>query len=388
MNTDRPPRNETSGQSVGAADARIPFADPRADLTHLRAEIVAAITRVVDSGHYVLGSEVKLIEENLAKRIGVAGAIGVGSGTDAIVLALLAVGVGPGDEVITVSHTAGATVAAIRMIGAVPVLVDVVPATYCLDPGKLEAAASMRTKAILPVHLYGHPADLGAICAFGRSHGVPVVEDCAQAQEAIIDGRPVGSIGEAGCFSFYPTKTLGAIGDGGLVSASSRETYERVLHLRTYGWVTPQFSDFAGGRCSRLDELQAAILNVKLAQLSQDVEKRRAIAKRYDEAFVGLPIVRPTELPGYRHVYHLYVIRAKKRDALAQHLDAAGISTGMHYQYPVHVQPGLMAGARVAGSLAVTETIVEEILSLPIYPSLSVERQDRVIAAVRSFFAP
>ena len=361
MSSEQTPRNKGAGSLPSAGMARVPLADPRADLFDLRAEILTAMTRVVDSSHYVLGPEVRALEEQLSKRVGATGAVGVGSGTDAIVLGLLAVGVAPGDEVITVSHTAGATVAAIRMIGAVPVLVDIVSSTYCLDVSKLEAAFGPRTKAILPVHLYGHPADLGAICEIARDRGIPVVEDCAQAQEATVDGRAVGSIGDTGCFSFYPTKTLGAIGDGGLVSASSREIYERVLRLRTYGWVKPQFAEFAGGRCSRLDELQAAILNVKLGQLVQNVEKRRAIARRYDEAFAGLPIVRPIELPVCRHVYHLYVIRTRRRDALAQHLDAAGISTGIHYRSPIHTQPGLMVGARISGTLAVTETVVEEI---------------------------
>jgi dTDP-4-amino-4,6-dideoxygalactose transaminase len=375
-----------SVSAPGSVRERVPLADPRADLAPLRTEILDAIARVVDSGGYILGQEVATFEQQLAQRVGASGAVGVGSGTDALVLALLAVGVLPGDEVITVSHTAGPTVAAICMIGAIPVLVDVDPVTYCLDPATLGPAFSSRTKAVIPVHLYGHPADLGSIKAFAGQHGIAIVEDCAQAQEAAIEGRPVGGLGDVGCFSFYPTKNLGAIGDGGLVTAANAELVERLRRLRTYGWSKPQFADIVGGRCSRLDELQAAVLNVKLEHLAADVAHRRAIARRYDEAFSDLPLVPPVERAGYRHAYHLYVIRSESRDALAQHLDRAGVATGVHYPYPVHVQPGLATQCRVPQPLHVTETISREILTLPLYPSMSSEKELQVIDAVRSFF--
>ena len=364
----------------------IPLADPRGDHAHLRAEIMAALERTIDSGSYILGKEVEAFEHRLSARLGAAGAVGVGSGTEALALGLLAVGVSPGDEVVTVSHTAGATVAAIRMIGAVPVLIDIDEASYCMDPRRLESAITSRTKAILPVHLYGHPADLVSIGAIAQRHNVPVVEDCAQAQEATIEGRAVGSIGQAGCFSFYPTKNLGAIGDGGLVVATAAETVERLRRLRTYGWSRPQFADIPDGRCSRLDELQAAILNVKVDHLARDVERRREIAQRYNEAFAELPLTLPAEYGGARHVYHLYVVRCDCRDGLALHLEEAGIGTGIHYPCPVHVQPGLATGVRIAGSLKVTEMVAREILSLPLYPSLSVQSQRRVIDSVRKFF--
>src|SRR6266852_130239 len=235
------------------AAARVPLADPRADHAHLRADILAAVARVLDGGTYILGHEVAEFEQRFARSIGAAAGIGVASGTDALVIALLALGVSPGDEVITVSHTAGPTVAAIRMAGATPVLVDVEPQTYCLDPQALEGAVSGRTRAILPVHLYGCSADLDRICAFARARGIAVIEDCAQAHGAAIGGRPVGAIGDAGCFSFYPTKNLGAIGDGGLITASRGEIVERAGRLRTYGWTRPQFSEITDGRCSRLD---------------------------------------------------------------------------------------------------------------------------------------
>ena len=365
---------------------RVPLADPRADLAPIRDEILSAIAGVIDTGTYVLGAQVAALEQKLASRFGTAGAVGVGCGTDALALALLAIGVAPGDEVITVSHTAGATVAAICMIGAVPVLVDVDPLTYCLDAGMLEAALSSRTRAIIPVHLYGHPSDLDRIGDFARRHGIGVVEDCAQAQEATIGGRPVGSIGDAAGFSFYPTKILGAIGDGGLVTASRPEIVDRVRRLRTYGWSKPQYSEIAAGRCSRLDELQAAILAVKIARLGESIEKRRALARRYSAALADLPLALPIERPECRHVYHLYVVRSDRREALARHLDHAGVSIGFHYPIPIHAQPGLAAKCRVAGTLSTTDMLAREILSLPLYPSLPPYMQERVINAVRTFF--
>jgi dTDP-4-amino-4,6-dideoxygalactose transaminase len=382
-------RAEPRCRIVSAAaidDKPIPFADPRGDLVGQRDRIIDAVASVVDSGSYILGREVAALEQALAARFGTPGTVGAGCGTDALVLGLLAVGVGAGDEVVTVSHTAGATAAAIRMIGAVPVFVDIVGDTCCMDAGKLEAAIGPRTKAVLPVHLYGHPADLLAIGSVARRSGIPVVEDCAQAQEALFDGRPVGTIGDVGCFSFYPTKTLGALGDGGMVTSQDPDLLGRIRHLRTYGWTNPQYSTISYGRCSRLDEIQAAILRVKLERLAQDVERRREIAQRYRTGLAGLPLVLPVELAGCRHVYHLYVVRSDRRDALASHLDRAGISTGIHYRHPVHTQPGLAAGSRIAGSLETTETVVREILSLPIYPSLSDDSQERIIGSIRDFF--
>jgi dTDP-3-amino-3,4,6-trideoxy-alpha-D-glucose transaminase len=364
----------------------VPLADPRADLASLRGDILTALARVVDSGAYILGPEVAGFERALSTQLGVTGAVGVGSGTDALVLALLALEVGPGDEVITVSHTAGPTVAAINMTGATPVLVDIEPSTYCLDPAALEAAVSPRTRAILPVHLYGHPADLPRICEFAHGRGIAVIEDCAQAQHATISGRMVGSFGELGCFSFYPTKNLGAIGDGGAIAATGDKLVERLRRLRTYGWTKPQYAELALGRCSRLDEMQAAILNVKLGHLGEAVERRREIARLYNEAFADLPLTLPVEREDCRHVYHLYVMRSDRAAALEQHLGGLGIGSGRHYPFPVHVQPGLAFGARIPASLTVTETIVGEILTLPLYPSLSSEQQARVIKGVRTFF--
>jgi dTDP-4-amino-4,6-dideoxygalactose transaminase len=301
-------------------------------------------------------------------------------------LALQALDVREQDEVITVSHTAGATVAAIRMIGATPVLVDIEPESYCLDPAKLERARSSRTKAIIAVHLYGHPADMDRIVEFGRQHGIFVVEDCAQAQEATFRGRAVGSIGEVGCFSFYPTKILGAIGDAGAVATKNIALADRLRLLRTYGWEKPQFAIVPGGRSSRLDALQAAILSLRLRHLADQVERRRAIAFEYGEAFADLPLRLPLESVGCRHVYHLYVVRSDRRDEIRAHLDRNGISTGLHYPYPVHAQPGFSEGARIPAPLTVTETVAREILTLPLFPSLSEDQLARVITSVRSFF--
>ena len=224
------------------------------------------------------------------------------------------------------------------------------------------------------------------ICAGSSKRGVAVVEDCAQAQDASIGGRSIGTFGQAGAFSFYPTKTLGALGDAGLVISPNSNFIERVRLLRTYGWTKPQYSELRGGICTRLDELQAAILRVKLTRLNQDIDSRRRIAARYNEEFADLPLALPVELTGCRHVYHLYVVRCDRRQDLIEHLKRDGVTTGIHYPYPVHVQPGLTENARIAGSLQKTEALACDILSLPIYPSLSSASQGRVIASVRAFF--
>lgn len=365
---------------------RIPFADPGSDIAPFREEVLATIGQVLDRRQYILGPLVETFEREFSARLGVGGVVGVASGTDALALTLQALGVGQGDEVITVSHTAGATVAAIRMTGATAVLIDIEPDTYCMDPAKLELAHSPRTKAIVAVHLYGHPADMAPIMAFGRRHAIPIVEDCAQAQEATIAGKAVGSIGAAGCFSFFPTKILGAIGDGGAVATSSGAVEERLRLLRTYGWAKPQFATIPGGRSSRLDSLQAAILSLGLRHLTHQVERRRAIAAEYAGAFAGLPLHLPVEKADCRHVYHLYVVRTDRRDQLRAHLDRDGISTGIHYPYPVHEQPGLMEGTRIVEPLIVTDAVAREIVTLPLFPSLSQDQQARVIDSIRSYF--
>ena len=362
----------------------VPLADPHGEAKALRREIEAAFMRVVDGGSYILGPEVEAFESAMAKDVGVASVLGVASGTDALVIALLGLEVGPGDEVVTVSHTAGPTVAAIRMIGATPVLVDVTDDTYCIDPAKIAGALSPRTKAVIAVHLYGHGADMAAVKA--SAGAVPVIEDCAQAQGGEIGNRPVGSLGAVACFSFYPTKNLGAIGDGGAVATDSAALAERMRMLRTYGWRQPQYAEIENGRCSRLDELQAALLSVKLRHLAQNVERRRAIAARYRDGLKGLPLVLPHERESCKHAYHLYVIRCPERDALQAHLKQRDIGTGRHYPHPVHRQPGLAAKARIPAPLTVTERIAGEILSLPMFATMTDDQTDRVIGEIRAFY--
>jgi dTDP-4-amino-4,6-dideoxygalactose transaminase len=363
----------------------VPLFDPHGEAQALRPQIVTALMKVIDGAMYILGTEVTAFEKALAISIGAKEAIGVASGTDALALALQAVGVAHGDEVITVSHTAGPTVAAIYMAGGTPVLVDIDPKTYCMDPAKLKAALSSKTKAIIVVHLYGYSADLAAIRA--AAPGIAIVEDCAQAQGALSNGNPVGSMGDIACFSFYPTKNLGGIGDGGAIVCSDSAIADRARRLRTYGWTAPQFAGLEDGRCSRLDEIQAAILSVKLTALPRYITRRRAIAARYQAGLSDLPIILPWEARGNKHAFHLYVIRTQKRQALESHLRNAGILTGWHYPFPVHKQPGLVCRARIPEPLTTTEQIGGEILSLPMFATMTDVQTDLVISAIRAFFS-
>ena len=364
----------------------IPLVDLKAAYERLRPEIDAAAARVMAGGWYILGPEVAAFEAEFVAYLGVAHSVGVASGTDALLLALRALGVGPGDEVITVAHTAVATVAAIALSGATPRFVDIDPATYTLDAAQLAAAITPRTRAIVPVHLYGAPADMEAILAVARAHGLLVVEDCAQAHGALSRGQRAGTLGDAAAFSFYPTKNLGALGDGGAVVTNRADVAERLRLLRQYGWRERYVSDVAGYN-SRLDELQAAILRVRLRHLDADNDARRRLAARYDAALDGLPVARPCVRPADRAVYHLYVIAAGDRDALAAHLAARGIGTGVHYPVPVHLQPAYAALGAGPGSLPVTEAAAARILSLPMHPDLSPADVDAVAAAVRAFYA-
>jgi dTDP-4-amino-4,6-dideoxygalactose transaminase len=364
---------------------KIPLANPRRDLARHEAELIEVTRRVISSNSYIGGPEVEKFENSLASSVGAAAAAGLGSGTDSLIFAMQAAGIDRGDEVIVPSHTAGPSVAAIHALSATPVFVDVDYETACLDTAHIAAAIGSRTRAILAVHLYGHPAQLDELARLAATHDVALIEDCAQAQGATFAGKPVGSTGAFGCFSFYPTKNLGALGDGGAVTGS-RQGIELVRKLRTYGWSTPQYSEIPFGRCSRLDELQAGYLNVRLQGLAQDVDARRRIASSYAELLSGLPVELPVERSGCRHAYHLYVIKTDRRDALKQHLHEAGIITGIHYPFPAHLQPGLSTNARTAGSLNVTLRLQERILSLPMFATLSDREIERVADGVRSFF--
>jgi dTDP-4-amino-4,6-dideoxygalactose transaminase len=370
--------------------APIPQTDPRAGYLAQKKEIDAAIARVLDSGQYILGREVESFESAFAGFLGVAHGIGCASGTDAIELALRACGIAAGDLVFTVSHTAVATVAAIEHAGGKPVLVDIEPGGFAMDPAALGAALrrppSGRPAAVLPVHLYGEPVDLAAIGELARAHGLRVIEDCAQSHGALYHGRPTGSIGDFGCFSFYPTKNLGALGDAGIVTTGEPALATAAREIREYGWRERYVSARIGIN-TRLDPIQAAILGVKLPRLDAGNRRRQAIAARYDDGLAGLPLVLPPRRAGTSHVFHQYVVRSGERDRLREHLRAAAIGTGIHYPAPVHRHPAYRDRIPVGPSgLENSERAAGEILSLPIYPQLSDAAVDRVIAKIRRFF--
>ena len=362
----------------------IPQANPKANYEAHRQEIDAAIRRVLESGWYILGGEVAAFEREFAAYCGVEHAVGVGSGTEALHLALKALSIGPGDEVITVSHTAVATVSAIEWTGARPVFVDICAESYTMDPSAVEQAITKRTRAILVVHLYGQSADLQPILEIGDRYHVPVIEDCAQAHGATYHGRRVGGWGIIGCFSFYPTKNLGAIGDGGMVVTRDAALAERVRLLREYGWRERYISSISGWN-SRLDELQAAILRVKLAYLDKENARRRHLAGLYHTLLAETPLTLPREMPYGQPVYHLYVVRSPQRDALRAYLAARGVQTGIHYPVPVHLQPAYATLGYTAGSLPVTEQIAREILSLPLFPELEESALRNVAGAIKAF---
>ena len=345
-----------------------------------KAEIDAAVSRVCAAGHYVLGEEVAAFEGEFAAFCGTGYGIGVNSGTDALTLALRGLSISNGDEVITVSHTAVATVAAVIAAGARPVLVDIDPATFTIDPAAIERAVGPKTRAIIPVHLYGLPADMDAIMTIAARHSLKVIEDCAQAAGARCRGRRVGAIGHAGCFSFYPTKNLGAIGDGGMVVTGDSDLAERVRQLRQYGWDAKRESQIDGMN-SRLDEIQAAILRVKLPHLDADNRRRTNIARFYDDALAGSELAVPAAPQGREHVYHLYVVRSERRDAALDELRRGGVAAGIHYPVPVHRQPAFRGRGFDAGPLPHSERAAAEVLSLPIYPELAQDQLDTVIAA-------
>ncbi len=352
-----------------------------------KADIDLAIKRVLDSGWYILGKEVAAFEQEFAAYIGVRFGVGVANGTDALHLALVACGIKPGDEVITVSHTAVATVSAIELAGGSPVLVDIDPQTFTLDPAALAKAISPRTKAIIPVHLYGQSVDLSRILPIAKEHNLKVIEDCSQAHAATHAGRKVGSFGDIACFSFYPTKNLGALGDGGMVVTSDPQLHKNLLMLREYGWEERYISKVSGWN-SRLDELQAAVLRVKLTHLDADTVCRIKIADAYDHALAGLPgLTLPIRRPGSLHVFHLYVIQLDRRDALLAHMKAQGIAPGIHYPMPIHLQPAYQNKIGIPGPMLSTERAARRVLSLPMYPELTSQDVEAVTASVRDFFA-
>jgi dTDP-4-amino-4,6-dideoxygalactose transaminase len=370
----------------------IPQANPGAGYRALKTEIDEAVARALSSGWYILGNELRAFETEFAAWLGVQAVIGCGNGTDAIALALRGLGIGAGATVVTVSHTAVATVAAIEMTGATPLLIDIDPVHYTMDADALSAVLETPPpglppiRAVVPVHLYGQPADLDRIVPLCRQHAVALVEDCAQAHGARLHGRRVGTFGDAATFSFYPTKNLGALGDGGAVAVSDPDLASRIAALRQYGWYQHSISDAVGVN-SRLDELQAAILRVKLRHLDSQNARRVQIARAYTGALAGSALLPPRQRDDAGHVYHLYVARSPDRDRLQAELKGNGVGTGIHYPVPVHRQPAYAGRVALGPSgCRETEAAAREILSLPVYPELTDAEVATVCAGLKALF--
>ncbi|MDI6874970.1 DegT/DnrJ/EryC1/StrS family aminotransferase [Candidatus Solincola sp.] len=362
---------------------RVPFLDLTRQDRELQEELGRAFSSFVKRGRYILGPEVESLERELAAFCGVKHGIGVASGTDALLLALRGLGIGEGDEVILPAFTAPPTAVAVNLAGAVPVFADVDPRTLTLDPASAEERITPRTRCILPVHLFGRPADMPALGKLAERHSLLLVEDCAQSHGASLDGKMTGSYGAAGCFSFYPTKNLGAYGDGGMVVTSDEELAHELRCLRDYGRVERDLLAKVGPN-SRLDELQATFLRIKLKYLPEWNRRRREMARRYIKAFADLPLGLPECREGEEHVYHLFVVTSDRRDDLRRHLDEKGVETVIHYPLPVHRQPPFRGYP--GPPCPVAEEASRRVLSLPLYPHLTREEQETVIAAIRSFF--
>jgi dTDP-4-amino-4,6-dideoxygalactose transaminase len=364
----------------------IPMADLKAQYADIRGEVDSAIAQVLESAQFIKGEECGHFEREFAAYCGAAQAVGVANGTDALTLALRAYGVGPGDEVITVANTFIATGEAILLNGARPVFVDVDPVTFTMDPAAIEKAITARTRLILPVHLYGHPADMRSISEIAARHGLPVLEDAAQAHGAEVDGVRAGRLGHAASFSFYPGKNLGAYGDAGMVVSNDADFLGRLRQIANHGGGTSKYDNVVLGTNSRLDTLQAAVLRVKLRHLDRWNHARRGLAEAYTRALRDLPgVTLPRERPGARSAWHLYTIRISDRDALQAQLRAQGVATAVHYPRPIHLQPAMAAAGGRAGDLPVSEQLCREVLCLPLYPEMAQEAVGRVAAEVRAF---
>ncbi|MBM3571112.1 MAG: DegT/DnrJ/EryC1/StrS family aminotransferase [Alphaproteobacteria bacterium] len=369
-------------------DQNIPQTDPKAGYLAHKGEIDRAIQRCLDSGWYILGQEVAAFEREFAAYIGARHGIGVANGTDALVLGLRALGVGAGDLVATVSHTAVATVAAIELAGATPLLIDIDPDRFTIDPADLDAALRRhagQVKAIIPVHLYGQPADMPAIVALARQHGARIMEDCSQAHGAALDGRKLGLWGDLAAYSLYPTKNLGALGDGGVLTTDDDGLNQRLRMLREYGWRERYISDSAGAN-SRLDELQAAILRVKLAHLEAENARRHQIAEAYDRALDNGPIKAPGRVAKASHVFHQYVVKTPNRDRFRARLKERGIATALHYPMAVHQQPAYRGRIALApAAMKNTEAVLPHIVSLPMFGQMADGQVERVAAALKDY---
>jgi dTDP-4-amino-4,6-dideoxygalactose transaminase len=361
----------------------IPLVDLKAQYRSIKGEIDGAIGNVLESGQFILGDEVVAFEREFATYCGAAHCVGLNSGTSALHLALLAAGVGPGDEVITVPFTFVATVAAIHFTGATPVFVDIDPVSYTMDPRLVERAITTRTKAIIPVHLYGQAAKMDPILEIARRYRKIVIEDAAQAHGAEYQGCRTGSLGDIGCFSFYPGKNLGAYGEGGAIVTNNPEYAGTVRALRDWGQSRRYYHDLRGFNY-RMEALQGAILRVKLRHLERWTEARRINARRYREALVDAGVGLPLEIPDVRHVYHVFAVRTSGRDELVQSLGQAGVQTGIHYPIPVHLQPAYTDARYKEGDFPISEQTAKEVLSLPMFPEMTKAQVDTVAAIVVS----
>ncbi|MCH7549566.1 MAG: DegT/DnrJ/EryC1/StrS family aminotransferase [Candidatus Krumholzibacteriota bacterium] len=356
----------------------VPFLDLKRQHQAIRDEIDAAISRTIDSSEFVLGSQLTGFESSFASYCDCNHAIGVSSGTAALHLALVAMGIGPGDEVVTVPNTFVATVEAIAYTGATPVLVDVDPETYCMDPERFERAISPRTRAVIPVHIYGQPCDMESITAIAECRGIAIVEDACQAHGATINSRKMGSFGHAAAFSFYPTKNLGALGDGGAVTTNDPEIARKVKALRHHAQFEPNVFPTVGFN-ARLDSMQAAVLDVKLAHLDRWNARRREIVERYQAGVKSGDFVFQSRTTGSEPVYHILAVRHGRREAVHERLSAAGIGWGRHITSPIHRQPGYRHLSGEKDGFPVSESLSEELISLPVFPELTDEQVDRVV---------
>ena len=374
---------------MNATTPVIPQADPGAGYRAQKAAIDAAVARALGSGWYILGKEGEAFEAEYAAWQGAARAVGCANGTDALTLALRGLGIGPGATVVTVSHTAVATVAAIEMVGATPLLLDIDPDTYTMDAEELEAVLAdpppglPPIRAVIPVHIYGQSCDLAPMLKAAQRHGVAVIEDCSQAHGATYAGRKVGNHGQVACYSLYPTKNLGALGDGGVLTTDDTALADRIGAIRQYGWKERYISAEVGVN-SRLDELQAAILRVKLQVLDANNARRQAIAAAYDAALAGGRFTPPARRAGCEHVFHQYVLRVDDRAALMARLRAEGVATAIHYPCPVHLQPAYRGRTALGpANCAETARAAEQVMSLPMFPELTDQQVERICAVLR-----
>jgi dTDP-4-amino-4,6-dideoxygalactose transaminase len=352
----------------------------------IQPEIDRAIRQILESGQFILGPNVAALEQEIAKYLNVKHAVGVASGTDALILSLRALGIGPSDEVIVPTYTFFATAEAVALVGATPVLVDIEADTYCLDMREVADKITARTKAIIPVHLYGHPAAMTPLLELAGAYGLKVIEDNAQAFGAEYGGRKTGSFGDAGCLSFFPSKNLGAFGDGGMVVTNSNEVADRVRIFGSHGWRRKYYPEVIGTN-SRLDELQAAILRVKLRYVDRWNERRRDLVRQYKERLSSLSIAVPTEHRQARSVYHLYIIRVKERERVRQCLEAGGIASAIYYPQPLHLTEPFRNQYK-HGDFPVAEQASEETLALPLYPEMSSQQVDDVVKLMRQTVSP